>query len=50
MPPGLAPLGVNLEDAEPLGFLIHLRHYAIDNFDPELLQDRRDIWEEEPLD
>ena len=49
MPPGLAPLGVNLEDAEPLECFIHLRHEAIDNIEPWLLQDRRDIWEEGPL-
>ena len=32
-----------------MAFLMHLRHYAIYNIEPELLQDRRDILEEEHL-
>ena len=49
MPPKPAPPSVILKDAEPLVCIFRLRHFAINNIEPELLQNRRGVWEEEPL-
>ena len=49
-PPGLAPRSVNLHIGAPDAFLQALRKHAIKRVDPELLCDRREIWDAEPVD
>ena len=49
-PPGNAPPNVNLQLGAPDEFLQALRKHAIEHIDAELLCDRRDIWDGEPVD
>ena len=49
-PPVNAPPQVNLQDGAPAAFVQALRKHAIRQIAPELLKDRRDIWEGEPED
>ena len=49
-PPVNAPPRVNLEAGAPAAFVQALRKHAIRQIAPELLKDRRDIWDGEPED
>ena len=49
-PPGNAPPNVNLQLGAPDEFLQALRKHAIEHIDPELICDRREIWDGEPVD
>ena len=48
-PPANAPPNVNLQPGAPDAFVQALRQHAINNIDPELLCDRREIWDGEPV-
>ena len=49
-PPGPAPRNVNLHIGAPDALVQALRKYAIKHIEPEVLRDRRDIWDGEDLD
>ena len=50
LPPRGGPSGGYLKPGEGIEFLEALKQHVIDNIGPELLQDRRDIWDSEPDD
>jgi hypothetical protein len=48
-PPGNAPPSVNLHIGAPEALVQALRKHAIKHIEPEVLRDRRDMWDGEDL-